>query len=625
MSVQRMSVPAKDQDLEETAELPVLDVAAFEARSGQDKQTHEAHGATDTWITSPPAAPVAPPPSVAVPARDPPSNKQLSRLEEDLRSVSNTLRDVEERLTLKGERLAQIERELESERQLRAAADQRAEQLHRELATTHTALSIAQSRIGELTTHVETKETVTRAQNARMVELESHVAIAARALDRAQNTYREMELRVAGYIETLQTNEARRGVFEVMLRGLDSEVDERDVRVARLERELAQNLERASELDTELVGRIKRIAALEAEVKKLGAALTSANQEAEIRERTHDELRKKVSLLTSESAVHRERIRTLEAGENARAQEQSNAQRALTDAKGELEATKTAYKERVAALEAEHAKARADIESRILALSAELEARTVALRAAEAQQAELQVRVTRAEARVLESESQAGDQQETIARLHEALRATREKLDVSEGDVRAAEELLNRIESDLRAKSAKLDEVMKTQEEWRSTVEAAREALDERDMAIRRMENEAANSVALLDDIQHSIKRLDAPAPGLVPTASELAPEGATRLLVRTDGESEVVHVLGRKTTVGRTPDNDLQIDTKFISRHHAVIIAAPAHTIIEDLNSTNGVMVNGRRIRRHPLKDGDVVAIGKTQFRFAVRQASGR
>ena len=80
------------------------------------------------------------------------------------------------------------------------------------------------------------------------------------------------------------------------------------------------------------------------------------------------------------------------------------------------------------------------------------------------------------------------------------------------------------------------------------------------------------------------------------------------------------VHVLGRKTTVGRTPDNDMQIDAKFISRHHAVILAGPAHAIIEDLNSTNGVMVNNRRITRQPLKDGDTVVIGKTQFRFVVR-----
>ena len=123
----------------------------------------------------------------------------------------------------------------------------------------------------------------------------------------------------------------------------------------------------------------------------------------------------------------------------------------------------------------------------------------------------------------------------------------------------------------------------------------------------------------LVGHIQRNIKRLDHPSdPG-----SEPAADGATRLLIRTDGDTEVVHVLGRKTTVGRTPDNDLQIDAKFISRHHAVILAGPAHTIIEDLNSTNGVLVNSRRITRQPLKDGDNVVIGKTAFRFAVRPAS--
>jgi len=131
---------------------------------------------------------------------------------------------------------------------------------------------------------------------------------------------------------------------------------------------------------------------------------------------------------------------------------------------------------------------------------------------------------------------------------------------------------------------------------------------------------EAANSAALLDNIQYRIGGLEPPTLGVEP-----APEGATRLLIRSEGEGDVVHVLGRKTTVGRTPDNDLQIDTKFISRHHAVILAGPVHTIIEDLNSTNGVVINGRRVTRQTLKDGDQVMIGKTQFRFATRWTGER
>ena len=151
----------------------------------------------------------------------------------------------------------------------------------------------------------------------------------------------------------------------------------------------------------------------------------------------------------------------------------------------------------------------------------------------------------------------------------------------------------------------------------RGVVEEAKESLAQRDSFIRRLEAEASHSAVLLGNIQQSIKRMD-------PTANtgthEAVPEGAVRLLIRADGDTEVVHVLSRKTTIGRAEESDLQIDAKFISRHHAVILAGPNYTIIEDLNSTNGVLVNNRRVTRHTLKDGDTVAIGRTLFRFAVR-----
>ena len=83
--------------------------------------------------------------------------------------------------------------------------------------------------------------------------------------------------------------------------------------------------------------------------------------------------------------------------------------------------------------------------------------------------------------------------------------------------------------------------------------------------------------------------------------------------------------MLGRKTSIGRTPDNDLQIDAKYVSRHHAVILVGPVHTIIEDLNSTNGVLVNNRRVTRHTLKDGDQVAVGRSLYRFAVRRSADK
>ena len=62
---------------------------------------------------------------------------------------------------------------------------------------------------------------------------------------------------------------------------------------------------------------------------------------------------------------------------------------------------------------------------------------------------------------------------------------------------------------------------------------------------------------------------------------------------------------------IGRTGDNDLQIDSKFVSRHHAQIVTTRDGSSIEDLNSTNGIFVRGKRIRRSKLIEGDVVKIG--------------
>ncbi|HSD74066.1 MAG TPA: FHA domain-containing protein, partial [Steroidobacteraceae bacterium] len=60
-----------------------------------------------------------------------------------------------------------------------------------------------------------------------------------------------------------------------------------------------------------------------------------------------------------------------------------------------------------------------------------------------------------------------------------------------------------------------------------------------------------------------------------------------------------------------------LQIDSKFISRHHCQIITTAESCVIEDLNSTNGIYVKAKRVRKHNLNDGDVVVIGKHELMY--------
>jgi hypothetical protein len=90
------------------------------------------------------------------------------------------------------------------------------------------------------------------------------------------------------------------------------------------------------------------------------------------------------------------------------------------------------------------------------------------------------------------------------------------------------------------------------------------------------------------------------------------------RLIIATEGRtlSDLTLRLGR-IIVGRTADNDVQIDSRFVSRHHCQIITTGQGCVIEDLNSTNGIYVQGKRVRRHNLNDGDVVVIGKHELMY--------
>jgi len=100
-------------------------------------------------------------------------------------------------------------------------------------------------------------------------------------------------------------------------------------------------------------------------------------------------------------------------------------------------------------------------------------------------------------------------------------------------------------------------------------------------------------------------------------TASqEQPPVGRLVLSLKGTVVTEALLVPGRYV-IGRTPDNDLQVDSKFVSRHHAQVITTPEGSVIEDLNSTNGMFLGGKRVRRHKLQPGDVLTIGMHRLAY--------
>lgn len=68
---------------------------------------------------------------------------------------------------------------------------------------------------------------------------------------------------------------------------------------------------------------------------------------------------------------------------------------------------------------------------------------------------------------------------------------------------------------------------------------------------------------------------------------------------------------------VGRSDHNDLCINSRYISRHHALFFKRGSATVLMDLNSTNGTYVNSRRVHNHLLNHDDVISIGNHGIKF--------
>jgi hypothetical protein len=95
----------------------------------------------------------------------------------------------------------------------------------------------------------------------------------------------------------------------------------------------------------------------------------------------------------------------------------------------------------------------------------------------------------------------------------------------------------------------------------------------------------------------------EAKAAGLVRESLTLLMEGKRQRLSK------------RVTTVGRSRDCDVVVPDPNVSRVHAEIRQVGVDYFVVDMDSTNGVIVNGQAVKRHALTDGDVITLGTTEI----------
>jgi chromosome segregation ATPase len=656
---------ATEADLEITAKLPVLDEADF----APENERHARAAATE--------------PATAVVAADAETAQQS---DSESQAVSAQVREIQERLANKNERLRQLENDYDEARVGRAAAEQRAADLHAELAQLQAAAARSAAQITELTQSrgvvderaTQLADELARARGAaeqhsaqlneklaqalflassastRATQLEqAHEAqqrasleqqareLAARetlaARERASSERITSELqaeraRSTTYFESLQSAEGRRSICEELVVDLQREAQAHAADLAGLERKLAAQRAQVRELEAELAQRAAHTTRLEEQV---GSFTTTLEQrDTQLREVRHEsqELQQGFSRLQTELAASTERERASAAladqHHSAVTRQQGELQRLeaeRAELKGALESARTAavasteqlaaqqaallsVRERTVQLEAALATAHersGQLESELAKVRGEMQDWGTALGNAQRERDGHLAAIAAGEARVHEIEQQAALQTAAMCALRTQADAGEARVRELEGELRASGEAANRLESEARSRETRIADLEKATQMWRAALEEMRlNSGDSRPRPALR------NVVARAGD--------DEPPPHAEPML-----DGAVRLLIQTTGGREIVHVLGRRTCIGRTPDNDLQIDATCVSRRHAVILTGSRHTVIEDLHSTNGVLVNGRRVTRQLLKDGDDVLIGVSHYRFAVRARS--
>lgn len=86
-----------------------------------------------------------------------------------------------------------------------------------------------------------------------------------------------------------------------------------------------------------------------------------------------------------------------------------------------------------------------------------------------------------------------------------------------------------------------------------------------------------------------------------------------TSIILKLDEDSiEKIELIAGEYRIGRSEDNDISILNPTVSSHHAKIFTYLNSAYIEDLNSSNGTWINGKRVQKHTIHPGDEIKLGQ-------------
>jgi len=407
--------------------------------------------------------------------------------------------------------------------------------------------------------------------------------------------------------------------------GLETEIKAREELTDNLNEELRSSAGKLQRKEKLLKKRDQSIKALKAEIRARNDAYESAQGSVAERDQQIEELQSDLIADRSDEAIQDRQRLQQQAGKIASAestiielreqitrtesyadsirqqlQDKSADTSAAEDTREFLQLGMTKATERVAELAAELSVEKAEKEALTEKLSAIKSAH------------EQEIRLVRFE---------LGEAQETVAQHELVTEQLASDLVDTRGFKDELEKMLSKTEEQNRLPIERLE---KDNRRLRQETEDQEQKLQTKNEAVNCLLAELAKKsqkIKSIGDIEDVIQDIDNRMSERIDERPGKERERVTRVLIGSvDGQDLRFPLFKDRLTIGRTEQNDIQLDATYVSRRHAVVVTDQEATRVIDWGSKNGVFVNSKRITEHFLKNGDTVTIGTADFRYEER-----
>ncbi len=576
--------------------------------------------------------------------------KRITQKEDLLKKRNESIKDLKAEIKQREQDYQSLQADLEA--QQLAAADEIAarEAAEQDLEEMRAELENARAEIASAETEIEKHGEQNALLEQQLADRDTAAAEHISALDDS----RKQSVKLRAELETARTE----------IETARADIDERDSNYASLEQQLdelrAADAERRAELESvqgQLANSQSELEAAAREEHNLNMEVNQRDELYALLEEKYEELGQRLAAQHDANAENlaalqdaRDEIEglsaELEAVRNASAAEivetqqvtstqllEMNAQREKTEAYADtlrhqlkdlnetlvdVSADREALKQAVAALTQSKESLETELET-LRASSTDIDASIEKLRAEHEQ-----------ELRTLRFE--LGEAQGTLDQTSDLNKQLASDLVDARNYKEELERMLTKSEEQAQQRAADLEKQVKKLTE---VAEDFEQKLETKNTAINVLlgelskKSEQIDSIGEIEDVIHELdsrmsERIDEVRDGADkhPAAAHAGERDRyTRVLVGNAGDQELRFPLFKnRLTIGRTPENDIQLKTAYISRRHAVVLTEGESTRIIDWGSKNGVYVNSEKVKEHFLSNGDIVSVGNVKFRYEER-----